>query len=213
MRLGEYPGLSPTLRWIITLAYTQPVNQWETGLFKKTQIIKKQSRALSRSLISEYPGYSLISEPITAREKHYSLVGYMLTVDIYFLWSNQSARKVLFTCLANTKFGYKLIWHLTVETRLAAVYIRYGGTVWKNYPRILQVLIFPYTTNSNPGCTAFPRAERNPGKKLNIDVAGSGVGIETNVKRIGRVSFLQNSSLHNFWCHNKYLHSCFFAMV
>ena len=51
--------------------------------FKKTQIIKIQSRALSRSLISEYPGYSLISEPITAREKHYSLVGYMLTEDIY----------------------------------------------------------------------------------------------------------------------------------
>ena len=36
---------------------------------KKTQIIKKQSRALSRSLISEYPGYSLITEPITARKK------------------------------------------------------------------------------------------------------------------------------------------------
>ena len=52
--------------------------------FKKIQIIKKQSRALSRSLISEYPGYSLISKPITAREKYYSLVGYMLTVDIYF---------------------------------------------------------------------------------------------------------------------------------
>ena len=50
---------------------------------KKTQIIKKQLRALSQSLISEYPGYSLISEPITVREKHYSLVGYMLTVDIY----------------------------------------------------------------------------------------------------------------------------------
>ena len=68
--------------------------------------VKKQSRALSRSLISEYPGYSLISEPITAREKHYSLVGYMLTVDIYFSLSNQSARKVLFTCLANTKIFY-----------------------------------------------------------------------------------------------------------
>ena len=44
---------------------------------------KKQSHALTRSLIGEYPGYSLISEPIKAREKHYSLVGYMLTVDIY----------------------------------------------------------------------------------------------------------------------------------
>ena len=61
-----------------------------------------QSRTLSQSLISEYPGYSLISEPITAYEKHYSLVGYMLTVDIYFLLSNESASKVLFTCLANT---------------------------------------------------------------------------------------------------------------
>ena len=49
--------------------------------FKKTQIIKTQSRALSRSLISEYPGYSLISEPIRAREKHYSLVRYMLTAN------------------------------------------------------------------------------------------------------------------------------------
>ena len=56
--------------------------------------------------MSEYPGYSLISEPITAREKHYSLVGYMLTVDIYFLLSNQSARKVLFTCLANINLNY-----------------------------------------------------------------------------------------------------------
>ena len=62
---------------------------------------------LSRSLISEYPGYSLISEPITAREKHYSLAGYMLTVDIYFLLSNQSARKVLFTCLVYTKSRYQ----------------------------------------------------------------------------------------------------------
>ena len=73
---------------------------------KKKQIIKKQSRALSQSLINEYPGYSLISEPITAREKHYLLVGYMLTVDIYFLLSNQSAHKVLFTCLANTNNSY-----------------------------------------------------------------------------------------------------------
>ena len=87
------------------LAYTQPVNQRETGLSKKNpKSLKKQTRALSRSLISEYPGYSLISEPITAREKHYSLVGYMLTVDIYFLLSNQSACKVLFTCLANTNY-------------------------------------------------------------------------------------------------------------
>ena len=64
---------------------------------------------MSRSLISEYPGYSLISEPITAREKHYSLVGYMLTVDIYFLLSNQSARKMLFTCLANTNCYYHYV--------------------------------------------------------------------------------------------------------
>ena len=76
--------------------------------FKKKQIIKKQSRALSRMLITEYPGYSLISEPITAREKHYSLVGYMLTMDIYFLLSNQSARKVLFTCLANANEYYHI---------------------------------------------------------------------------------------------------------
>ena len=74
--------------------------------FEKTQIIKRQSSALSRFLISEYPGYSLISEPITAREKHYSLVGYMLTVDIYFLLSNQSTRKVLFICSANTNDKY-----------------------------------------------------------------------------------------------------------
>ena len=105
MRRGKYPALSPTLRWITTLAYTQPVNQWETGLFKKNpKSLKKQLRALSRSLISEYPGYSLISEPITAREKHYSLVGYMLTVDIYFLLSNQSARKVLSTCSADIHY-------------------------------------------------------------------------------------------------------------
>ena len=51
--------------------------------FKKSKMIKKQLRAMSRSLISEYPGYSLISEPTTAREKHYLLVGYMLTVDIF----------------------------------------------------------------------------------------------------------------------------------
>ena len=66
--------------------------------FKKSKMIKKQLRAMSRSLISEYPGYSLISEPTTAREKHHLLVGYMLTVDIYFL-SNQNVHKdVLFTC-------------------------------------------------------------------------------------------------------------------
>ena len=41
-------------------------------------------------------------------EKHYSLVGYMLTVDIYFLLSNQSARKVLFTRLANTNIPHLL---------------------------------------------------------------------------------------------------------
>ena len=76
---------------------------------KKLKSLKKQSRALSRSLISEYPGYSLISEPITAREKHYLLVGYMLTVDIYFLLSNQSARRVLFTCLANANVFYHTI--------------------------------------------------------------------------------------------------------
>ena len=83
----------------------------EKQAFKKNQIIKKNSRALSQSLISEFLGYSLISEPITAREKHYSLVGYMLTVDIYFLLSNQSARKVLSTCLANTKFSYLSFCH------------------------------------------------------------------------------------------------------
>ena len=36
----------------------------------------------SRSVISEYPGYSLFREPIRGREKHYSLVGQMLMVDI-----------------------------------------------------------------------------------------------------------------------------------
>ena len=46
--------------------------------------------------------------------------------------------------------------------------LRYGRTMRKNYPRILQVLIFPYTINSYPGCTAVLRAERNPGKKLNL---------------------------------------------
>ena len=30
----------------------------------------------------------------------------MLTVDIYFLLCNESARKVLFTCLANTNYYY-----------------------------------------------------------------------------------------------------------
>ena len=44
-------------------------------------------------------------ETITAREKHYTLVWYMLTMDIYFLLSNQSARKVLFTCLAMANFA------------------------------------------------------------------------------------------------------------
>ena len=33
----------------------------------------------------------------------------MLTVDIYFLLSDQSARKVLFTCLANTNNQYILL--------------------------------------------------------------------------------------------------------
>ena len=48
----------------------------------------------------------MISKAITACEKHYSLVGYMLTVDIYLSLSNQSARKVLFTCLASTNLCY-----------------------------------------------------------------------------------------------------------
>ena len=76
--------------------------------FEKTQIIKRQSCTLLRLLISEYPGYSLISEPITVHEKHYSLVGYMLTVDIYFLLSNQSVCKMLFTCFANTNACYPM---------------------------------------------------------------------------------------------------------
>ena len=37
-----------------------------------------------------------------------------------------------------------------------------------------------------------------PREETEFDVAGSGVGLETNAKRIGKVSFLQNSSLHNF---------------
>ena len=37
----------------------------------------------SRSLISQYPGYLLFREPIRTRKKHYSLVGYMLMVDLY----------------------------------------------------------------------------------------------------------------------------------
>ena len=49
----------------------------------------------------------LVNERVSAR-KHYSLVGYMLTVDIYFLLSNQSARKVLFTRLANTNIPHLL---------------------------------------------------------------------------------------------------------
>ena len=61
----------------------------------------------------------------------------------------------------------------------------------KNYPRILQVLIFPYTINSNPGCTA-----KKPREETEFGVAESDVSIETNAKRIGKVSFLQYSSLH-----------------
>ena len=68
------------------LTYTQPVNQRETGLLKKPKSLKEQSCALSRLLISEYPGYLLTSEPITAREKHYSLVGYMLTSNYSPKW-------------------------------------------------------------------------------------------------------------------------------
>ena len=37
----------------------------------------------SRLLISEYPGYSHFRKPIRARGKQYSLVEYMLIVDIY----------------------------------------------------------------------------------------------------------------------------------
>ena len=82
---------------------------------KKIFFIQSQATARARSLISEYPGYSLISEPITACGKHNLLVGYMLTVDNYFLLSNQSvrkvllsnqsARKVLSTCLAKTNIA------------------------------------------------------------------------------------------------------------
>ena len=88
---------------------TRPVSVLERLKCFDGQFLKISHREYSRSLISEYPGYSLISEPIKAREKHYSLVGYMLTVDIYFLWFNQNARKVLSTCLANTKLLYYLL--------------------------------------------------------------------------------------------------------
>ena len=40
----------------------------------------------------------------------------MLTVDIYFLLSNQSARKVLFTCLGNTKDLYHRVFRVTPQT-------------------------------------------------------------------------------------------------
>ena len=50
--------------------------------FKKTQIIEKQSRALSQSQISEYPGYSLISEPITARKNTIHWLGIRGSVNI-----------------------------------------------------------------------------------------------------------------------------------
>ena len=56
--------------------------------FKCSKIVKNASylqnaRALSRTNAKEH-----------------------ITVDIYILLSNQSARKVLSTCLANTKHGY-----------------------------------------------------------------------------------------------------------
>ena len=86
---GEYPGLSPTLEVNNNVSIYPTSESVKNGPFKKTQIIKKQSCALSRSLISEYPGYSLISEPITVCEKHYSLVGYMLTLDIHLFVTNQ----------------------------------------------------------------------------------------------------------------------------
>ena len=79
--------------------------------FKKTQIIRKTvARAvtiasqwifwiftvtLSRSLTSEYPGYSLTSEPITAREKHYSLVVYVLTANSR--WDEVEVTTAIFT--------------------------------------------------------------------------------------------------------------------
>ena len=48
--------------------------------------MQSQATARTRSLISKYPGHSLISELITAREKHYSLVGYVLTSNYSLKW-------------------------------------------------------------------------------------------------------------------------------
>ena len=54
-------------------------------------------------------------------KKHYSLVGYMLTVDIYFLLCNERARKVLFTCLANTNYYYYYHYYLYYYTLIIGI--------------------------------------------------------------------------------------------
>ena len=66
----------------------------------------------------------------------------------------------------------------------------------KKYPKILQVLIFRYTRNNNPAHSTTNW--KKPRDETEFDVEGSvqvvsAVGIETNAKRIGKVSFLQKT--------------------
>ena len=61
----------------------------------------------------------------------------------------------------------------------------------KNFPIILQELIFPYTINSNSGRSST--CSKKPREETEFGVEGSGVGIETNAKRIGKISFLEKT--------------------
>ena len=45
----------------------------------------------------------------------------MLTVDIYFLLCNERARKVLFTCLANTNYYYYYYYYLYYYTLIIGI--------------------------------------------------------------------------------------------
>ena len=83
-------------------------------------------------------------------------------------------------------FNAKLTRNLSTETRLTAVTVEQCGKTIEEYCKYS----FSHTLISicvRTTLAAVPRAEE-----------GSGLDIETNEKRIGKVSFLQNTSSHNF---------------
>ena len=57
----------------------------------------------------------------------------LIAVDIYFLLSNQNARKVLFTCLANTNVKYENVMISAIKRNTSDLELWKGKTKVGNY--------------------------------------------------------------------------------